>query len=97
MRCRRGAFFLSSSAVKSDSMIVRASCRKFGWSLLRVPPASYCVTMRDRQARLCALMQVLDVMCSVAAVNLMRAHPMSRALYNIVVTYLISELHSGRW
>ncbi|KAG1653268.1 hypothetical protein FOA52_002728 [Chlamydomonas sp. UWO 241] len=37
----------------------------------------------------------LDVACSVAALNLVRAHPMSRAVYNVVIVYLLVELHSG--
>lgn len=33
--------------------------------------------------------------CSVAAVNLTRSHPLSRALYDVLVSSLIVELHSG--
>jgi cholesterol 25-hydroxylase len=36
-----------------------------------------------------------DVFCSVVALNSTRAHPFSRALYNIVAITLISEAHSG--
>ena len=39
--------------------------------------------------------QVLDVGCSIAALNLVRAHPLSRTVYNAVIVYLIIELHSG--
>jgi len=39
--------------------------------------------------------QVVDVGCSIAAINLLRCHPLSRALYNSVIVYLITELHSG--
>lgn len=36
-----------------------------------------------------------DVMCSVAALNVLRAHPLSRAIYNIIAITLITEAHSG--
>lgn len=36
-----------------------------------------------------------DVVCSVLALNLQRAHPLSRAVYNIIAIYLITEAHSG--
>jgi sterol desaturase/sphingolipid hydroxylase (fatty acid hydroxylase superfamily) len=36
-----------------------------------------------------------DVICSVLALNLTRAHPLSRALYNIVAISLIAEAHGG--
>ncbi|KAJ1379604.1 hypothetical protein B484DRAFT_460408, partial [Ochromonadaceae sp. CCMP2298] len=36
-----------------------------------------------------------DVVCSVLALNLTRAHPLSRALYNIVAISLIAEAHGG--
>ena len=39
--------------------------------------------------------QVLDVGCSIAALNVVKAHPLSRSLYNAVIVYLIIELHSG--
>lgn len=37
----------------------------------------------------------MDVGCSIAAVNLLGAHPMARALYNMVIVYLLVELHCG--
>eukprot|EP01041_Mallomonas_annulata_P004946 gene4946-9884_t len=36
-----------------------------------------------------------DVACSVIALKLTKAHPFSRALYNIIAIYLITEAHSG--
>lgn len=45
--------------------------------------------------RLTFLEEVCDVLCSVAAVNVTRMHPLSRALYNVVITGLITDLHSG--
>mmetsp|Transcript_1676 Transcript_1676/g.2732 ORF Transcript_1676/g.2732 Transcript_1676/m.2732 type:complete len:279 (-) Transcript_1676:9-845(-) len=36
-----------------------------------------------------------DVLCSVLALNTTRAHPLSRAIYNIVAISLITEAHSG--
>lgn len=44
----------------------------------------------------CAV-QALDVACSIAALNLCRAHPMSRCVYNVVIVYLLTELHSGEF
>lgn len=45
--------------------------------------------------RLTAGDQVLDVGCSISALNLVKAHPLSRSVYNAVIVYLIIELHSG--
>ena len=39
--------------------------------------------------------QLIDVACSVVAVNLLRAHPLARVIYNVVIVYLLVELHSG--
>lgn len=41
--------------------------------------------------------QALDVACSIAALNLCCAHPMSRCVYNVVIVYLLTELHSGEF
>ncbi|KAJ9459750.1 hypothetical protein DIPPA_11441 [Diplonema papillatum] len=45
--------------------------------------------------RLTAAEEVVDVAASVAALNLIGAHPLSRALYNVVIVYLLCELHSS--
>lgn len=45
--------------------------------------------------RLTAVEEFTDVACSIAALRLMRAHPLSRACYNIVITGLLTELHCG--
>lgn len=37
----------------------------------------------------------VHVLVSVASVNLSGAHPLSRAVYNVVVVYLLCEIHSG--
>lgn len=37
----------------------------------------------------------LQVLCSVIAVNVSQAHPLSRALYNIMITLMLTEIHSG--
>ena len=37
----------------------------------------------------------MDVVCSVFAINLLRLHPLSRAVYNVVIIGLITELHAG--
>lgn len=36
-----------------------------------------------------------DVLCSVIALNTLRAHPLSRAIYNIIAISLITEAHCG--
>lgn len=45
--------------------------------------------------RLSVLEEIVNTGCSVAAVNIVGAHPLSRTLYNIVIVYLIIELHCG--
>jgi hypothetical protein len=37
----------------------------------------------------------IDVVCSIAALRAIRAHPLSRSLYNVVIVFLLAELHSG--
>lgn len=44
---------------------------------------------------MCVVLQMIDTMCSVVALNSVRAHPLSRAVYDVIITYLITELHSG--
>lgn len=45
--------------------------------------------------RLAPLEEIADVMCSIFALRVMKAHPISRSLYNVVITFLLMELHSG--
>lgn len=45
--------------------------------------------------RLTAVEEFTDVACSIAALRLLRAHPLSRAFYNVVITGLLTELHCG--
>eukprot|EP00803_Ostreobium_quekettii_P003542 evm.model.scf_1306.1 EVM.evm.TU.scf_1306.1 scf_1306:102-4826(+) len=45
--------------------------------------------------RLSFFEQWADVSCSIIAVNVARCHPLSRALYNGIIVYLLTELHSG--
>eukprot|EP00600_Ochromonadales_sp_CCMP1393_P008604 CAMPEP_0174963306 /NCGR_PEP_ID=MMETSP0004_2-20121128/5257_1 /TAXON_ID=420556 /ORGANISM="Ochromonas sp., Strain CCMP1393" /LENGTH=422 /DNA_ID=CAMNT_0016211917 /DNA_START=8 /DNA_END=1276 /DNA_ORIENTATION=+ len=45
--------------------------------------------------RLTVTEEVVDVTCSIAALRLMRAHPLSRALYNVLITFWLVELHCG--
>eukprot|EP00121_Abeoforma_whisleri_P006609 Awhi_evm1s6014 len=45
--------------------------------------------------RLSFLEQWINVGCSILAVNLSKGHPFSRVIYNIVIVYLLTELHSG--
>jgi len=37
----------------------------------------------------------VDVGCSVFALNVLRCHPLSRAVYDVVIIGLITELHAG--
>ena len=46
-------------------------------------------------ARLSIADQALDVGCSIAALNVVKAHPLSRSIYNVIIVYLLLELHSG--
>lgn len=45
--------------------------------------------------RLSAPEEAVDTACSVLAVNLTGAHPLSRAAYNVLIVYLLCEIHSG--
>lgn len=45
--------------------------------------------------RLTVVEEVVDVLCSIAGLRLLRAHPISRAIYDIVITFLLVELHCG--
>ena len=45
--------------------------------------------------RLTVVEEIVDVASSIAAVNLCGAHPLSRTVYNVVIVWLIIELHSG--
>lgn len=45
--------------------------------------------------RLHPLDEAIDVGCSIAAVNLMRLHPLARSLYNAVIILALCDLHSG--
>jgi len=37
----------------------------------------------------------LQVMTNIITLHLVRSHPMSRAIHNVVITYMLTELHSG--
>lgn len=45
--------------------------------------------------RLTVVEEVVDVVCSIAALRLLQAHPLSRMIYNIVITFMLVELHCG--
>lgn len=45
--------------------------------------------------RVSAIEQALDVTCSILALRVVGGHPLSRMVYNIVIVYLITELHCG--
>lgn len=37
----------------------------------------------------------MDVACSVLALNVLGCHPLSRAVYDVAIIGLITELHAG--
>lgn len=37
----------------------------------------------------------LQVLCNIVVLNALRCHPMARMLHNIVITYMLTETHSG--
>jgi sterol desaturase/sphingolipid hydroxylase (fatty acid hydroxylase superfamily) len=47
------------------------------------------------QVRLSFVEEIVDVGVSIVALNYLRAHPVSRTLYNIIITFLLVELHCG--
>jgi len=52
-------------------------------------------TRANDAVRLTFLEEALDVGCSIVGVNLIGAHPLCRAIYNVVIVYLLVELHCG--
>eukprot|EP00052_Salpingoeca_macrocollata_P032649 m.6167 g.6167 ORF g.6167 m.6167 type:complete len:285 (-) comp4003_c0_seq2:49-903(-) len=53
------------------------------------------VTRANDAVRLTLVEEFFDVGCSVVAVNVVGAHPLSRALYDMLIVYLLVELHCG--
>eukprot|EP00210_Caulerpa_lentillifera_P004587 g4377.t1 len=53
------------------------------------------VTRACEALRLSPVEEFIDVGCSIMSINILHCHPLSRALYNLVIVYLITELHSG--
>lgn len=47
------------------------------------------------QVRLSFVEEVFDVGISILALRFLKAHPLSRTIYNIIITFLLTELHSG--
>lgn len=45
--------------------------------------------------RLSIAEEVLEVGFSIVALNLLSVHPFARSIYNIIITFLLTELHSG--
>jgi sterol desaturase/sphingolipid hydroxylase (fatty acid hydroxylase superfamily) len=45
--------------------------------------------------RLSLVEEVLEVGFSIVALNLLSVHPLARSLYNVVITFLLTELHCG--
>jgi sterol desaturase/sphingolipid hydroxylase (fatty acid hydroxylase superfamily) len=47
------------------------------------------------QVRLSLGEEVLDVGFSIVALNALSVHPLSRSIYNVIIVFLLTELHSG--
>lgn len=45
--------------------------------------------------RLSAVEEVLEVGMSIVALNFLGAHPITRSIYNCIITFLLTELHCG--
>lgn len=45
--------------------------------------------------RLSGVEEVIDVGISILALNYLKCHPVSRTIYNLIITFLLTELHSG--
>lgn len=45
--------------------------------------------------RLSGVEEVVDVGISILALNFLRCHPLSRTIYNVIITFLLTELHCG--
>ena len=58
-------------------------------------PPSLSATRAFDAIRLTYVEELVDVGCSILAVNVLRAHPLSRAVYNAIIVYLLVELHCG--
>lgn len=47
------------------------------------------------QVRLSLVEEVVDVAFSIIALNALGVHPFARCIYNVIITFLLTELHSG--
>lgn len=45
--------------------------------------------------RLSFVEEIADVGISILALNFLKCHPVSRTMYNIIITFMLTELHSG--
>lgn len=45
--------------------------------------------------RLSGVEEVVDVGISILALNFLKCHPASRTIYNVIITFLLTELHCG--
>lgn len=52
-------------------------------------------TRANDAVRLTFTEEFFDVSCSIIAVNITKAHPLSRAIYDCVIVYLLVEAHCG--
>lgn len=47
------------------------------------------------QVRLSFGEEIVDVGISILALNYLKVHPIARSIYNVIITFLLTELHSG--
>lgn len=68
---------------------------RFFWSFpLCTDPTPYpCLCMIS--FRLSGVEEVVDVGISILALNYLGCHPISRTIYNVIITFLLTELHCG--
>ena len=45
--------------------------------------------------RLSVVAEVVEVTYSIIALRMLKCHPVSRTIYNTIITFLLTELHSG--
>lgn len=78
--------------------MVHRTLHRFPWLYRMIHKKHHTNTTATRAndvVRLTFVEEALDVGCSIIAVNLLRAHPLSRAIYDVVIVWLLVDLHSG--
>jgi sterol desaturase/sphingolipid hydroxylase (fatty acid hydroxylase superfamily) len=109
-RHRRLAAFTAPTTVQmlthvAGGLILYDALFFFGHLLLHKVPLLYKLVHKKHhkieEVRACEMArlsfgeEVLDVGFSIIALNWMGAHPLARSLYNIIIVFLLCELHSG--